>query len=160
MARYQDHFIAGAPAGSSGAVAKSGWINEHVFVSHLEHFIKIVICSVDKKVLLVPDNHELHISFKAVTIARENGIALLTIPPHISHRLQPLDRAVYGSFKSYYNEAINFWMCNNPGKTLKIYNIPALVNQADLSAMTPRNIISGFTSAGICPLIVDIFADA
>ena len=51
-------------------------------------------------------------------------------------------------------------MRNNPGKTLKIYDIPALVNQAYLSAMTPRNIISGFTSMGICPLNVDIFADA
>ena len=51
-------------------------------------------------------------------------------------------------------------MCNNPGKALKIYDIPALVNQTYLSAMTPSNIISGFTSTGICPLNVDIFADA
>ena len=97
---------------------------------------------------------------KAVTIARENDIVSLTIPPHTSHRLQPLDRAVYGPFKSYYNKAIDFWMRNNPGKTVKIYNIPALVNQTYLSAMTPRNIISGITSTGICPLNVDIFADA
>ena len=79
-------------------------------------------------------------------MARENGIALLTILPHASHRLQPLDRAVYGPFKSYYNRAIYCWMRNNPGKTLKIYDIPALVNQAYFWAMTPRNIISGFTS--------------
>ena len=51
-------------------------------------------------------------------------------------------------------------MRNNPGKTLKIYGIPALVNQAYLSATTPSNIISGFNSTGICPLNVDIFPDA
>ena len=51
-------------------------------------------------------------------------------------------------------------MRSNSGKTLKIYDIPALVNQAYLSGMTPKNIISGFTSTGICPLDVDIFADA
>ena len=43
---------------------------------------------------------------------------------------------------------------------MKIYNIPALVNQAYLSAMTPSNIISAFNSTGICPLNVDIFPDA
>ena len=61
-------------------------------------------------------------------MTRKNGIVLLTIPPHTSHRLQPLDKAVYGPFKSYYNRAIDCWMWNNPGKTLKFYDVPALVN--------------------------------
>ena len=87
-------------------------------------------------------------------------LVLLTIPLHTSHCLQPLDSAIYGPFKSYYNRAIDCWMCNNCRKTLKIYDVPALVNQAYLSAMTPSNIISGFTSTGICQRNVDIFADA
>ena len=111
--------------------------------------------------LLILDNHELiaYIVESSYNYTR-NGIVLLTIPPHMSHRLQTLDRAICGPFKSYYNRAIDFWMCNNPGKALKIYDIPALVKQTYLSAMTPSNIISGFTSTGICPLNVDIFADA
>ena len=109
--------------------------------------------------LFILDNHESNILLKAVTIAQENGIVLLTIPPHTSHCLQPLDRAIYGPFKSYYNTAIDCWICNNCKKILKIYDILALVNQAYLSAMTPSNIMSGFTSTGICLLIVDIFAD-
>ena len=92
-------------------------------------------------------------------MARENEIVLLTIPPHTSHRLQPLDKAVCGSFKLYYNRAMNCWMRNNLGKTLKIYDIRALVNQAYLLPMTPSSIISGFNSMGICPLNVDIFPD-
>ena len=159
-ARYQNHFITGAPTGSTGAAAKSGWVSEDIFVSYLEYFIQNVRCSLDKKVLLILDNHESHISLKAVTMARENGIVLLTIQPHTSHRLQPFNKVVYGPFKSYYNRAIDCWMRNNPKKTLKIYDILVLVNPTYLSAMTPSNIISGFNSTGICPLNVDIFLDA
>ena len=41
-ARYQNHFITGAPTGSTGAAAKSGWVNEDTFVPYLEHFIQNV----------------------------------------------------------------------------------------------------------------------
>lgn len=40
------------------------------------------------------DNHETHVSIQAITKAKENGIVLLTIPPHTSHKLQPLDMGV------------------------------------------------------------------
>jgi hypothetical protein len=36
----------------------------------------------DKKVLLLIDNHKSHVSISAITKARENGIMLLTFPPH------------------------------------------------------------------------------
>jgi hypothetical protein len=50
----------------------------------------------DKKVLLLMDNHESHV----LIAARENGIILLTFPPHTSHKLQPLERCVFGPFKN------------------------------------------------------------
>ena len=45
-------------------------------------------------ILLIMDNHETHMSLAAVDLAKANEIVLLTIPPHTSHRLQPLDRTV------------------------------------------------------------------
>lgn len=49
------------------------------------------------------DNHESHITIAAVAYCKENGVVLLTFPPHCSHKLQPLDRGVYGPLKSYFN---------------------------------------------------------
>ncbi|XP_067437844.1 uncharacterized protein [Thunnus thynnus] len=84
---------------------------------------------------------------------------MLTLPSHTSHCLQPLDKTVYGPLRTYYNRAMDGWMRTNPGKTATIYDIPGLVKEAFMSAMTPRNIISGFKITGIFPFNRDIFPD-
>lgn len=75
-----------------------------------------------------------------INYCRENGITLLSFPPHTSHKLQPLNRSIYGPFKRFYNAAADSWMKNNPGKTMVIYNIPSLVKIALSNAATPKKI--------------------
>jgi hypothetical protein len=53
----------------------------------------------DNKVLLLMDNHKMHVSIAAITRARENGIIMLKFPPQTSQKLQPLDRCVFRPFK-------------------------------------------------------------
>ena len=84
---------------------------------------------------------------------------MLTIPPKTSHRLQPLDVSVFGPFKRSYNKAMDNWMRTYPGKTLTIYEVPALVKEAQLCALMPRNILSGFKNIGTWPYNPDIFAE-
>lgn len=50
-------------------------------------------------------------------------------------------------------------MRTNPDKTATIYDIPGLVKEAFMSAMTPRNIISGFKVTGIFPFNRVFFPD-
>ncbi|GBN67897.1 hypothetical protein AVEN_189612-1 [Araneus ventricosus] len=50
----------------------------------------------------------------AITYAKENDIVLLSFPPHCSHRLQPLDVAVYGAFKGACKVSFNDWLLNHP----------------------------------------------
>ena len=68
---------------------------------------------------------------------------MLTIPSKTSHRLQPLDVSVFGPFKRSYNKAMDNWMRTYPGKTLTIYEVLALVKEAQLCALVPKNILSG-----------------
>ena len=89
---FKDHMLKEAPPGSSGGVSRSGWMNGEFFVEILERFQKHARASVDKKVLLILDNHELHITLKSSDFCKNKGIILLTLPPHISKKLQPLDR--------------------------------------------------------------------
>ncbi|GAA6095083.1 tigger transposable element-derived protein 1-like [Tachysurus ichikawai] len=90
----------------------------------LEHLVQHTKCSSDHPILLLFDNHEAHISLRALDLAKSKGIVMFTIPPHTSHRLQLLDKSVYGPFKTYYNRALDGWMRSYPGKTSSIYHIP------------------------------------
>lgn len=156
---YREHFVHGGPPDCIGRATRSGWINEEVFAEFLEHLVQHTRCSVDHKILLILDNHDTHISLRAIDVARENGIVLLTLPPHTSHKLQPLDVGVYGPFKTAYNRAIDGWLRSNPGKTVTIYDIPFLVYQAQIAAVVPRNIASGFKATGITPFDSHIFTE-
>ncbi|XP_077971387.1 uncharacterized protein LOC144425721 [Styela clava] len=104
---YRNYFIRGAPLGSDGAATRSDWINVETFINYLDHFIKHTRCIPDRKVLLILDNHEAHVSLTAVDKAEANGFVVLTIPPHTSHKLQPLDKTVYGSYKRAYARAMD-----------------------------------------------------
>ncbi|XP_042363242.1 uncharacterized protein LOC121958403 [Plectropomus leopardus] len=154
---YSDHFITGAPPGSAGTATPSGQINENAFVEVLEHLVRHTNCSSYRPMLLVL---QARMSQRAWDIAKEKGIIMLPIPPRTSHRLQPLHKTVFGSFKNFYRRALDGWYKSNPGKTPSIYQIPGCVNEAFMSAMTPRNICSGFKSTGISPFNRDIYSDA
>ena len=109
--------------------------------------------------LLLLGNHHSHVTLETIDYDKEHGIVLLSFPPHCSHKLQPLDRAVYGPFKRYYYSACDCWMKENRGKTMTIYDIPDMVGRAFPRAFTPVNIQSGFKVAGIFPFDRDIFSD-
>ncbi|KAG8253624.1 hypothetical protein J6590_108422 [Homalodisca vitripennis] len=84
---------------------------------------------------------------------------MLTIPPHTSHKLQPLDRGDFCPFKTYFNDSCKSWFLSNPGKPLTIYNIASICGKAYPLAFTPPNILSGFKSSGVWPFNRNIFLD-
>lgn len=92
--------LKGAPVGAKGMANPSGWMTEEIFVESLNHFLNHVQPTADKKALIIMDNHATHVNLQVVDFARENNIIILTLPPHCSHRMQPLDVAVYGPFKA------------------------------------------------------------
>ena len=156
---YKDHFIRGSPHGSIGVAHPSGWMTKENFLLFMKHFVKYVRPSNENKVLLLLDNHESHVSVDVVNYAKENGIVMLSFPPHCSHKLQPLDKGVYGPFKTFYNNACSCWMKENTGKSMSIYDVPEMVGKAFSKAMCPSNILSGFRATGVFPMNVDIFND-
>ncbi len=154
---FKPWMIRGAPTGTLGLAYKSGWMTSENFVKVMEHFVEKSGESKENPALLIFDNAECHLSIEAVDIAKKNGVVLLTLPPHSSQKLQPLDKAVYSSFKTYYDEALNNFMMLNPGKTISIYDIPGCVSYAFDLAMNPTNIKSGFSATGIFPFNRNLF---
>ena len=82
----------GAPPGSIFGCQENGWINCDLFPMWFEHFLTTVQPSIENKVLLILDGHATHTqNIQVILRAREKGVIMLSLPPHCSHRLQPLD---------------------------------------------------------------------
>ncbi|XP_046661273.1 uncharacterized protein LOC124354680 [Homalodisca vitripennis] len=156
---FKDHFIINGPPGCIGTSYPSGWITSESFLTFIKHFHGHVRSSKGNPCLLVLDNHESHLSIEVLNFCKENGIVMLSFPPHTSHRLQPLDRSVYGPFKRFYFASVDDWMVNNAGKTVTIYDIPGIVKMALPRAINPTNIISGFQATGIAPYNREVFTE-
>ena len=151
----QDHWRLTLPPGAAveGHPKASGWMTQENFISFLKHFTKYTKPTSESPVLLLLDNHKSHISLKAVNYCRENHITLLSFPPHCSHEVQPLDKCVYGPFKTFCNQASDRW-CHDPlnaGKPMTIHTIPSVVNYGFVHAFNQKNILSAFRSTGIYP---------
>lgn len=157
---FKDFMIKGAPHGTVGAATPSGWISKDVFLKYLQHFVLHASPTKEKPVLIIMDNHDSHISLVAVDYAKKNNVILLTFPPHTTHRLQPLDRCVYGPLKKYYNDGCRAWLLHHPGKRITIYDIPEILGQAYPLAFSSNNIISAFRKTGLYPFNRHIFDDS
>lgn len=84
---------------------------------------------------MLMDNHESHCSLEAMQFVRENSITFVTFPLHSSHKLQLLDVAVLGPFKSKMKIAQSYWLTCNPDKTISVRKLPSLVNIAESKAI-------------------------
>ena len=84
---------------------RQGWMTGTIFENYIKHFIKNVKFLVEKLVIVILDNHKSHIYPSASQLCKNNGITPVTLSPHTSYKLQPLDRTVFGPFKTSYNQA-------------------------------------------------------
>ncbi|EFX72424.1 hypothetical protein DAPPUDRAFT_326145 [Daphnia pulex] len=105
----------------------------------------------ENAVLIIWDNFSAHLDYLVVKKTKEYGMELLTLPPHTSHELQPLDVSVFVALKKYIKAAHMKWYRNNPGKRITIHEIAGLSRDPFYKAMTPANLIFGLKRAGIYP---------
>ncbi|GBM93419.1 hypothetical protein AVEN_160681-1 [Araneus ventricosus] len=106
----------GAPNGTLPLVSNTGYMNSHLFIDWLKHFVKHAKPSAEDPVMLIADNHTSHFSLLAVLFCRENHIIFLTLPPHASHVLQQLDKCFFPPLKALYSSEAEKWLVQNPGK--------------------------------------------
>lgn len=157
--RMKGHLLNNAPEGSVGMVSDSGFINSDLLIEYLHHFKDHVQPTKDNPILLVLDNRSSHISLAAVDFCRDNGIHMITLPPHSSHKMQPLDRGFFGPLKIKFAYECDKWLSHHPGRVITQTEIAQLVNEAFKKAATLNNATSGFKVSGIWPIDRDIFSE-
>ncbi|XP_029348016.1 tigger transposable element-derived protein 2-like [Acyrthosiphon pisum] len=147
--------------GTLYAVSKNGWMEEPVFYNWFENaFVPFVIkkrkdLGTNSNALLLYDGHCSHISMRIIELAMKNNITLFKFPSHLTDRLQPLDKCVFGPLKSVWDkELIHFgktMIGKGPGRLTKAM-FSELLGKAWSVGMKSENIISGFRTTGVFPV--------
>jgi len=153
--RMSDLLLRGSPPGSIGGCSANGWIDSTLFLQWLEHFIENVHASPTNKALLIVDGHSSHKSLAAIDMARNHGISMVCLPPHTTHRMQPLDLTFFGPLKKNYNKECDKWMTSNPGRRITTFDQAALFGAAYVKSVSMEKAVKGFESPGLWPFDPD-----
>lgn len=114
--RMNDALKFGAPEGSVFACNPSGWSTINTCVEWFDHFLSYTRPTIDSPVLLVLDGHSTHTrNLPMLEKAKRNFVRVICIPPHTSHKVQPLDVAMMGPLKAHYSTSIDNYLKQNPG---------------------------------------------
>lgn len=161
--RHHPHLYMGVPVGTQELYNGTGYMTSDLFISWLKHFIQYTKPSVEDPVLLTLDNHVSHRSVDAIKICRQNGIHLLSFPPHATQKLQPLDRVYFGPLKTEYgNQCSNFCVGihqANEVKLIRMENVAQLFKAAYVKTATPKMAETCFRTTGIYPFDPTVFSD-
>lgn len=151
----------GTPPGCTYSCHESGWIQSDSFTEWFMEFIKLTRPTEEDPVVLVLDGHYSHTrNLEVILAARKNFVTIVCLPPHCTHRMQPLDKSFMSPFKTYYAQSIEQWLKHNPGRKVTIYQIGEIFGQAFLKAASYQTAVNGFCATGLFPVNRNYFTDA
>ena len=157
--RMKEELYANSPPGTLKMISDSGFINAELFYQWIKHFEKFSKPSVERPVSLILDNHSSHRDLQVIQFCRENHIDLLSLPPHASHKMQPLDIGFFGPLKRAYSSECDNWMVSNPGKVITEMQVAGLFNAAYSKVANIEKAQNSFRKAGIFPYAPDQFSE-
>ncbi|CAH1988413.1 unnamed protein product [Acanthoscelides obtectus] len=157
--KASDQLKKGAPPGSLFAFHPSGWIQTDLFTKWFDHFLEKAKPSAAKPILLILDGHHTHTRNLDVLIkAKDNHVTILCLPPHTTHKLQPLDKTVMGALKTFYNEVVRIFM-RTEKRAVTHFDICQLFGSSYLKVQSGERAVKGFSATGIYPLRRNIFTE-
>jgi hypothetical protein len=158
--RMKEELKDGAPPGTAFYCNDSGWMKVEVFVAWFDHFLSFIKPSQEDPALLILDGHLSHTkNLSVIEKARSNFVTILCLPPHTTHKLQPLGVSFMYLLNHYHDKALEKWLTNNPGRVVTVFQISHIFNESYMQACTPLNAINGFKKTGIFPYNPDVFTD-
>lgn len=158
----KEELMEGAPAGAISCCHISGWIQADIFTRWFKHFIQFTNTkpSAGDPIVLILDGHYSHTrNLDFINLARDNFVSEVCLPPHSSHKMQPLDVAFMNPLKTYYSQEIENWLQAHPGKVVNHYSIASLFGKAYNRTAGMGASVNGFRKTGLVPFNRNVFED-
>ena len=136
------------------AASKKGWTNESLGMSWLTKVFEPQTRSKAgyRMRLLIVGGHSSHLNMKFMDFCGVHRIVLGFLPPHSTHRLQPLDVGIFSPLATAYSSKIDALVQSSFGFSRATKrNFWPLFKSAWKSALTMSNIKSVFAATGIWP---------
>ncbi|GBL83386.1 hypothetical protein AVEN_110693-1 [Araneus ventricosus] len=145
-----------APNGTLPLISDTGYMNSHLFIDWLKHFVQLAKPSTEDPVLLIADNLTSHCSLPAALFCRENHITFLT---HTRHVLQPLDKCSFAPLKALYSSETEKCLVQYPGKAITLYKVLGIFQKAYSATAKVQLAEKAFRVTGIEPNNPEIISD-
>ena len=94
--------------GTTYGLSSKGWIDTELFYEWFKQFLNFAVPA--RPLLLLLDGHSSHYKPEVLRFAKESDVIVMTLSPHTSHALQPLDVAVHRSLKQHWADACHHFM--------------------------------------------------
>lgn len=103
--------------------------------------------------IMIGDNLASHLSYNVIHKCETANIAFVLYSLYATDKLQPLDVAVFRSFKLAWTKVLKIWKTKKGATTFK-ENFPRLYKETShsISNKSGENLISGFRACGLYPL--------
>jgi len=103
-------------------------------------------------VLLIVDGHYSHTkNLDVVDKARKHNVAIVSLPLHSMHKIQPHDVGFMKPLKTYYVQEIETWLGNNPGRVVTPFVVCKLFGPVLRGAVTMEGSVNSFIKTGLFP---------
>ena len=157
--RISQQLAVGGPMNAIYHCTKDGSVSSNLFLTWLGHFKEHSKVTAETPCLLILDNHLSHVSLKIYEYCNRHNIILLPIPPHTSHRMQPMNVAFYGPLKKAFRKECDMFMSSQGLKNITQNDLAKIFNKAYTSVADIQKATAGFRVTGIVPIYRRIFTN-
>jgi hypothetical protein len=139
------------PAGWKFITSKKGWTSDLIEFEWLRtHFEPFLSKSINSRHLLIIDGHSSYVTARFIAFCILSKIDLFLLPPHSSHKTQPLDLSIFAPLKTAINLEVDRIFRHSTMRLPRVEWTSAYI-KARARCFNPSSIESGFRKAGIYP---------
>lgn len=140
----------GEVPGTAYGTSSNGWVDSELFELWFKHHF-LMYAPPARPLLLLLDEHSSHYQPGIIRKAADEEVIVFCLPPHTTHRTQPLDNGCFGPLKRAWREECQKYCSDNPGRVVTRIQFSLLFNRAWKKAITMENLVLGFRFCGVYP---------
>lgn len=145
------------------ATSENGWTTDDLGLQWLSRVFEP--CTKAKgsrgRRLLLVDGHSSHVNMKFLEYADAHRIIVQILPPHTTHRLQPLDVSLFAPLSTKYTQELNNLMHKSLGLvSMSKRSFWPMFQRAWIASFTSTNIQSAFQKTGVFPFDPSLILNA